>query len=162
MILYFLLLFYACTKVHYCLRFILCNKRLISVDEVTGKCYWVLCFQQQPWEMKSWAQSEGNDAAQGAEHSLEKPSRHPAFNFLFRQSHSQQKECLGFQPMKERTDAFNIWENIRWNPCPWIITLSLFSLQFSSLIRPHSPTPWPRSLRSSLEHCSSCQLTWHI
>lgn len=140
---------------------ILSNKLLTSVDEVTLKCYWILFFQKQPI-INEVMNTEWRKRSRSTKQSRGKHSRHSAFNFPFRQSHNQQKECLGFQSMKKRTDAFNIWRSIHWNPRPWIITLSPFSLQFSSLIYPPSPTSWPRSLRNIVPPASSLGISSFI
>lgn len=84
-----------CNKMHYCLWLILRNNFLISVDEVTLKCYWILFFQKQPIRNEVM-NTERRKRSRSTKHSREKHSRHSAFNFPFRQSHNQQKECLGF------------------------------------------------------------------
>lgn len=152
---------------HSCLWLILCNKFLISADEVTATEY--SSFRSSQWEMKSWTHwvsewvSVGNEAGALSTSMKSTPDIQRSIFHLVKVPISK-KDCLGIQSVKKGGRCIQYMKKHSLKPKAMNHYLKPFQpavFFFNCALPP--PTSWPRSLRNSLkEHCSPCQLTWHI
>lgn len=138
-----------CSKMHCCFWLIHGNKFLISVDEVTLKYYWILSFRSSQWEMKSWTQSEGNEAGALSTLMQSTPDARHSISHLGKVTISKKSLVLASSQWRKGLMHL-IYEETFPKPKAMNHYLKPFQPAVFFFNLPSLPTSWPRSLRNSL------------